>query len=182
MLGHLTSPPPLVVLDLYSAVNAFTIPLPVSSNGSTPFFATSGGFSEAELAAELANRDPSNTLWEVLDGWVNNDLANLHHARYGDRPKPTYGERQKIRRVAHECMAAQGVPMQTLFQVDDQERQVELLKRKEREMSVLLLLNAIKTYPPPNPKEKGVPAKYAKIEGQPYVCDQYEVENSVEWK
>ncbi|KAG8867409.1 hypothetical protein FRB97_001855 [Tulasnella sp. 331] len=203
MLGHLASPPPLAVLNVYGMVDFVIKRLPVTSDATTPFSPASGLFTEAQVASELANRDLSNTLGEVLDDWVNNDPADLRHARYGDHPKPAYGERQKLRRDAHDYMIARGMLWQTLFHVDDPEKQAKLFERKQREMSALLLLDDVRTYPPTyvyhgtadvlvhvsqsdrfvaKLKQKGVPVEYAKIEGGPHVCDQYEDENSDEWK
>lgn len=196
MLGHLASPPPLAVLDMYGVVD-FPFPRPpVTIDTAAPFPPVSGLFSEAQVAAALANQDPSHTLGEVLDDWVNNDPSDPRHARYGNHPKPIYGERQKLRRDAYVYMMTRALMRQTLFHIDDPDNHPALLGQKEREMSAMLLLHDVKTYPPTyvyhgtadsvvhvgqsdrfvaKLKEKGVPVEYARIDGGPHVCDQYEV-------
>lgn len=65
MLGHLASPRPLAVLNVYGMVDFVLRRPPAITDAIIPFSPASGLFTEAQVAAELANRDPSNTLGEV---------------------------------------------------------------------------------------------------------------------
>ncbi|KAG9007168.1 hypothetical protein FRB94_014551 [Tulasnella sp. JGI-2019a] len=202
MLGHLASPPPLAVLNLYGIVD-FLFPQPPAAVASgAPPIATSP-FTEVQLAAALANRDQSETLTEVLDDWVNADPSSLQHSRYGEHPRPVFGKRQKLRRAIFGYMISHSMLRQTLFHIDDPDRQVAQYEKKKREMSALALLDDAKTYPPTyvyhgtadegvpisqsdgfvaKLKEKGFTVEYKQIPGGAHVCDQYEDENSEEWK
>ncbi|KAG9004883.1 hypothetical protein FRB93_010062 [Tulasnella sp. JGI-2019a] len=154
MLGHLASPSPLVVLNLYGLVD-FLFPTPPTtatpSHAPSPVVPTgrSGLYTEAQIATALVNRDVSETITEALDDWVNDDPSDLRHALYGDNPRLIYGKRQKLRGDMFAYMFAHGLLRQTLFHFDDSEDEeaLELFEQKKREMPALVLLENAATYP-----------------------------------
>ncbi|KAG9032360.1 hypothetical protein FRB95_001542 [Tulasnella sp. JGI-2019a] len=203
MLGHLASPPPLAVLDVYGLVDFRVFPQSPAAVASSLPPITTDLFTEAQVADALANRDLSETLTEVLDDWVNKDPPNFRHDRYGEHPRPMFGKRQKLRRAAHDYMMSHAMLKPTLFHIDDLNKQAAEYEKKKREMSALALLDDAKTYPPTyvyhgtadkdvpvgqsdafvaKLKEKGVAVEYKQIPGGAHVCDKYEDENSEEWK
>ncbi|KAG8988777.1 hypothetical protein FRB94_000424 [Tulasnella sp. JGI-2019a] len=102
-------------------------------------------------------------------------------------------------------MFAHGLLRQTLFHFDDSEDEeaLELFEQKKREMSALVLLENAATYPATyvyhgtsdtnvdisqsdrfvaKLKEKGVPVEYQQVQGGFHCCDEYQDENSEEWR